>query len=326
MVARSDRFDSKVDRSGPHHLWLGARSAQGVGQVRVDGKLMTAPRAAWARAYGDPPSGSKVLACPDEPACVRPEHLRLDRSAPEITTRRARRGSGSIAERSDGSWRITASAGSDDSGNRRRAVRTIRGTKQDATKALAELVAETGDGSQLPSRTERDTTVDALVAWYLDFARTERGLEHSTLVGYADAYKTWIKPADRFEAGQLDPASGPRQGVRSAPARRTLAQSHEQRPCAAQWRVQVGQATPEGGIEPRRRFRTADNDAPTTNSEDTRAGRPPSPARRRRSSRSRACTGPQARRDDRYEARRARWPASRPIAPGRRENSSSTTL
>src|SRR4051812_23851638 len=115
---------------------------------------MTAPRAAWARAYRDPPSGSKVLACPDEPGCVRPEHLRLDRSTPEVATRRARRGSGSIAERADGSWRITASAGSDDAANRRRAVRTIRGAKQDATKALAELVAETGDGSQLPSRTE----------------------------------------------------------------------------------------------------------------------------------------------------------------------------
>lgn len=195
MVARSDRFDAKVDRSGPHHLWLGARSAQGVGQVRVDGKLITAPRAAWTLAYGDPPSGSKVLACPDEPACVRPEHLRLDRTATAITARRGRRGSGSIAERADGSWRITASAGYDDTGNRRRSVRIIHGTKHEATKALAELVADTGDGSQLPPRTERDTTVDGLVAWYLDFARTDRGLEHSTLVGYADAYKTWIKPA-----------------------------------------------------------------------------------------------------------------------------------
>ena len=70
MVARSDRFDSKVDRSGPHHLWLGARSAQGVGQVRVDGKLMTAPRAAWARAYGDPPPAPRCWpARTSRPAC-----------------------------------------------------------------------------------------------------------------------------------------------------------------------------------------------------------------------------------------------------------------
>jgi hypothetical protein len=104
-------------------------------------------------------------------------------------------------------------------------VRTIRGTKQDATKALAELVAEIGDGSQLPARAERDTTVDALVAWYLDSARSERGLEHSTLVGYTDAYKTWIKPAiGAKRANSIRPAASTRCSVGSgAPGSRGVA-------------------------------------------------------------------------------------------------------
>ena len=80
------------------------------------------------------------------------------------------------------------SAGSDEDGHRRRTYRTVHGTRTDAAKALAALVTEVGDGSLLPRHRDKQLTVDALIEWYLEFAREERGLEPSTLVGYEDAY------------------------------------------------------------------------------------------------------------------------------------------
>ena len=50
------RFEAKIDRSGDHHLWLGARSSSGSGQVRVDGKLLTAARAAYELEHGPVPT------------------------------------------------------------------------------------------------------------------------------------------------------------------------------------------------------------------------------------------------------------------------------
>ena len=73
----ADRFEAKVDRSGHHHLWTGAPKADGTGQVRVGGKLMTAARVAWELAHGPLPPGARVNRCPGEPACVRPDHLSL---------------------------------------------------------------------------------------------------------------------------------------------------------------------------------------------------------------------------------------------------------
>jgi hypothetical protein len=71
-------FNERVDCSGGHHLWLGAKQADGTGQVRIGGKLVTAPRAAWELAHGPLPPGARVRGCPDEPACVRLDHLSLD--------------------------------------------------------------------------------------------------------------------------------------------------------------------------------------------------------------------------------------------------------
>jgi hypothetical protein len=57
------RLEAKVDRSGPHHLWLGARSASGSGQLRVNGKLTTARRVAWELVHGPLPEAARVVAC-----------------------------------------------------------------------------------------------------------------------------------------------------------------------------------------------------------------------------------------------------------------------
>ena len=190
------RFDARVDRSGPHHIWLGARSLGGGGQVRVDGKLLTAARAAWEIENGPVPDGVRVLSCADEPACVRVDHLRLDqraKSSASPSRKRSPRGAGTIAAISPGVWKIGVTAGVDRLGQRRRTFRTIYGTRKDAATGLAALFTEIGDGHHLLRQRDKQLTVDNLVAWYLEFAREDRGLDHSTITGYADAYTHWLK-------------------------------------------------------------------------------------------------------------------------------------
>ena len=194
MRGGRDRFESKVDRTGDHHLWTGSRSQRGVGQIRIDGTLHNATRIAWEIAFGDIPDGARIVSCPDEPACVHPEHLSLEGGhVTPASARRANRGGGTVAEVSPGVWKIGVSAGSDDQGQRRRVFRTVRGTKTDAMRELAALRVEIGDGSKLPSSEHRGLTVDDLIQWYFAFARDDRGLEHSTLTGYVDVYDHWIK-------------------------------------------------------------------------------------------------------------------------------------
>ncbi len=209
------RFEARVDRSGVHHIWLGARLPGGGGQVRVDGKLLTAARAAWEIDNGPVPDGVRVLSCTGEPACVRVDHLQLDQrpiSSASPSKKRSPRGAGTIAATSPGVWKIGVTAGVDRLGQRRRTFRTIYGTRKDAATALAALVTEVGDGHHLPRRGDMQLTVDGLVAWYLEFARQDRGLDHSTLTGYADAYSHWLKDpighkrANSITTAELDKA------------------------------------------------------------------------------------------------------------------------
>jgi integrase len=130
----------------------------------------------------------------------------------DVTSRH--RGAGTITAISPGVWKIGATAGVDRLGQRRRTFRTIYGTRQDAAKALAALVTEVGDGHHLVRQGDKQLTVDSLVAWYLEFAREDRGLEHSTLTGYADAYSHWLKEpighkrASSITMAELDMAFG----------------------------------------------------------------------------------------------------------------------
>ena len=110
--------------------------------------------------------------------------------------------------------KLTVAAGRDDEGRPKRAYRTFAGTEREATKALAAFVAEVGDGASVPSAAQRALTVDDLVGWYLDFARDERGLDHSTLHGYQEVYDRWLRPAvgkakaASLDEGQIDRAFG----------------------------------------------------------------------------------------------------------------------
>ena len=180
--------------------------------------MLTAARAAWEIENGSVPDGARVLSCADEPACVRVDHLRLDQramsSASLPSKKRSPRGAGTIAAISPGVWKIGVSTGVDRLEQRRRTFRTIYGTRKDATTALAALVTEIGDGHRLVRQDDKQLTLDSLVAWYLEFARQDRGLDHTTLTGYADAYSHWLKEpighkrASSITTADLDTAFG----------------------------------------------------------------------------------------------------------------------
>ena len=218
MGVETQRFEAKVDRSGEHHLWTGAKTAAGFGQVRIAGRLRTTAQVAWELANGPIPPGARVVGCPHDPACVHIEHLGLDtgksKSNSTSPATRANRGGGAMSETRPGVWKLTVEGVRDEDGHRVRAYRTVDGGRREASKALAAFIVEVGDGSGLPTRSSHGLTVNELVEWYLAFARDERGLEHSTLVGYSEVYELWLRPsigsvrAGSLEAGALDKVFG----------------------------------------------------------------------------------------------------------------------
>jgi hypothetical protein len=68
----------------------GARQADGVGLLRVSGKVTTAGRVAWELERGPLPDGARLRGCPDEPAWVRVSHLALIRRTGPTPGRRPR--------------------------------------------------------------------------------------------------------------------------------------------------------------------------------------------------------------------------------------------
>src|SRR5207244_6525194 len=109
----NERFDAKVDRSGVHHVWLGATKADGSGTFKFKGRVAMARRVAWELANGEITDGATVLACAEEPACVRTEHLALRLPSDQVPTAATRRhkGTGSMRKIREGVWELSASAG-----------------------------------------------------------------------------------------------------------------------------------------------------------------------------------------------------------------------
>jgi hypothetical protein len=187
------RFDAKVDRSGRHHLWTGAHDADGIGQIRVNGRLTTARRVAWELVHGPLPPRARLSGCPDEPRCVRVEHLSLAGRAARAASRRSTRGGGSKREIRPGVWKLTVSAGRDDSGTYRRVSRTIRGTQAQAARALERFAAEVR-GPVDPAKSTPPWTLTELVARYLGhLEHTQRSPE--TIRRYHGLLSGWIGPA-----------------------------------------------------------------------------------------------------------------------------------
>ena len=209
-----ERFEQKVDRTGEHHLWLGATNrARGTGRLKVAGSDTTAHRVAWELEHGEVPQGTRVLPCPVEPRCVRPDHLAIEHTA-RGPVQRSARGGGSKREVSPGVWELAASAGVGADGEPKRVFRRVTGTKQEAARALAALVAEVGDGRDVPDRSQKGVTVKQLLDGYLEHLRDHKGRRHSTLVRYRGLAEHWIDPhlgsriADRVVPDDIERALG----------------------------------------------------------------------------------------------------------------------
>ena len=85
VVSAIQRFEAHVHRGEPHHRWTGSPDPHtGTGQFRLAGKLRSAQRAAWELYVGPIPAGVRVRSCPQEPMCVRLDHLCLEPSCRRI--------------------------------------------------------------------------------------------------------------------------------------------------------------------------------------------------------------------------------------------------
>jgi hypothetical protein len=165
-LSLADRFEAKVDRFGEHHLWTGSKKTNGSGKLKVGGRSVTARRVAWELVRGPLAEGVEVKACPDEPACVRIEHLSL-RGAPDQAVdpkRRSPRGGGSKTEIRPGVWKLTVTTGRYADARVRRVHRTVQAvTEMEATRELAAFVAEIRRDPLPTHRQDRDVTVDEAI-------------------------------------------------------------------------------------------------------------------------------------------------------------------
>ena len=227
-LASSDRFERQVDRTGPHHLWLGAKNpSRGTGRLKVAGRQTTAHRYAWELVNGETPPGARVIACPGDPACVRVDHLSLvdNRSRPTETLgensrvsepRRGPRGGGSKRKRAAGTWELTVVAGVDEDGQPARSFRTVKGSESAATKALALFTAEVAEaGPLVRESTGGDTlTVQRLVQEFRDHLEHDKGRSPTTMVRYRGLQQKWIDPqlatkaAERVLPSDIDTVLG----------------------------------------------------------------------------------------------------------------------
>lgn len=87
----ADRVEGRIERSGEHHQWLGATDARGVPVIKVDGRVTTVRRVVCELAAGRAlPDGVRVGGCPDDPLCLRADHLVVTGAVIPVHDRRAR--------------------------------------------------------------------------------------------------------------------------------------------------------------------------------------------------------------------------------------------
>jgi len=214
MAVDAAGFAVKTKRVGEHVLWTGASTKSGAGVVRIGPTTSSATRVAWELENGPLPDGHRVRSCPDNKLCVLAAHLSTYEYRRKDGAKRRAKGGGSLREAGPGKWKLTVDAGRDKRGQRRRVSRTIRGSKSDASKALASMVVEVQQGERRPVDSSGALSVGELVDWYLTFARDVRGLERTTLFGYREVFDKWLAPhighvrADRLTPAQIDEVFG----------------------------------------------------------------------------------------------------------------------
>lgn len=203
MADVAARIDAKVDRTGDHHVWAGAKKADGVGVIKIAGRIVTVRRAAWELVHGPLPSGSKVKGCTEERACVRVDHLSLDgdsRAAEEASPGpakvRATYGSGSKREIRPGVWKLTVTTGTHDDRSTRRSFKTARAANaNEAAGELAAFATEVRNSGPAPKKSLRELTVDDAMELFLDeHLAGEKGREQKTIDDYRRLNAKWFSP------------------------------------------------------------------------------------------------------------------------------------
>jgi integrase len=205
------RFAAKVDRAGEHDLWLGAKDGRGAGVLKVDGRIVTARRVAWELEHGELPTGARVLSCPDDPACVRVDHLALQGTDNGGRGKSRRpRGGGSKTWIRPGVCKLTVTVGRWDDGTRRRLTETVYvDTELEADRELARFVSEVEDAPLPDAKADRDVTVDEAIERYLtEHLVSEKGRESGTLRAYRSAHRKWFSPEiGRWHVRDVDEAT-----------------------------------------------------------------------------------------------------------------------
>src|SRR3954463_12776605 len=97
--------------------------------MRLGSTSASVRRLVWETANGKLSAHVRVKPCPQEPTCVRLDHLAAGGvTQPSGPRPRSPKGSGSKQEIRDGVWKLTVHAGRYSDGSQRRVHRTVRAT------------------------------------------------------------------------------------------------------------------------------------------------------------------------------------------------------
>lgn len=145
-----------------------------------------------------PLPGARILPCPDEPACVRLEHLSVFIAEDKVErTERARKGAGSMSKVGPSTWKLTVTVGEYANGQRRRISRRVHVPDANAAaRELAIFVSEAqGQAPVVPTGLRRDITVDEAIDLFLtEYLGEEKGRDERTIHDYRALHRLWFSP------------------------------------------------------------------------------------------------------------------------------------